>query len=66
VPPYVLRAVPEATVSTPLSWRELTPDLDPKDYNLRTIFRRLSRQKRDPMAPLGRTFVRRKHAHATG
>jgi bifunctional non-homologous end joining protein LigD len=52
VPPYVLRAVPGAPVSTPLRWSELTPDLDPKRYNLRTIFRRLVSQKRDPMAGL--------------
>jgi bifunctional non-homologous end joining protein LigD len=52
VPPYVLRAVPQATVSTPLIWAELTPALDPRRYNLKTIFRRLARQKTDPMAPL--------------
>jgi bifunctional non-homologous end joining protein LigD len=52
VPPYVLRAVPQATVSTPLTWAELTPALDPRRYNLKTIFRRLARQKTDPMAPL--------------
>jgi bifunctional non-homologous end joining protein LigD len=52
VPPYVLRAVPQATVSTPLRWRELTPALDPASFNLRTIFRRLARQKADPMAGL--------------
>jgi len=52
VPPYVLRAVPQATVSTPLTWAELTPTLDPRRYNLKTIFRRLARQKTDPMAPL--------------
>jgi bifunctional non-homologous end joining protein LigD len=52
VPPYVLRAVPGAPVSTPLDWRELTPDLDPKAFNLKTIFRRLARKKHDPMAGL--------------
>ena len=52
VPPYVLRAVSQATVSTPLTWAELTPALDPRRYNLKTIFRRLARQKTDPMAPL--------------
>jgi bifunctional non-homologous end joining protein LigD len=52
VPPYVLRAVPGAPVSTPLDWREVTPDLDPAKFNLKTIFRRLARQKRDPMAGL--------------
>jgi bifunctional non-homologous end joining protein LigD len=52
VPPYVLRAAPAATVSTPLAWREVTPDLDPSRFTLKTIFRRLARQKRDPMAVL--------------
>ncbi|HMC90208.1 MAG TPA: non-homologous end-joining DNA ligase [Gemmataceae bacterium] len=58
VPPYVLRAVREAPVSTPLSWRELTPELNPAENNLKTIFRRLKRQKSDPMAPLVRAFTR--------
>jgi bifunctional non-homologous end joining protein LigD len=62
VPPYVLRAVPGAPVSTPLSWRELRPDLDPAQFNLRTVFRRLARQKRDPMAALSRAFAREKAA----
>ena len=51
VPPYVLRAVPAASVSTPLEWRELTADLDPPQFNLRTIFDRLAKQK-DPAGPL--------------
>lgn len=52
VPPYVLRPVPLATVSTPLYWRELTGNLKPEKFNLKTIFRRLARQKGDPFAPL--------------
>ncbi len=52
VPPYGLRTTPTATVSTPLSWRELTEKLDPAQFNLKTIFRRLARQKSDPMAKL--------------
>jgi bifunctional non-homologous end joining protein LigD len=56
VPPYVLRAVAEATVSTPLRWRELTTKSDPKDYNVKTIFRRLARQKSDPLTALLKSF----------
>jgi bifunctional non-homologous end joining protein LigD len=52
VPPYVVRAVPGAAVSMPLSWRELRGDLDPAAFNIRTALRRLSRRKADPMALL--------------
>jgi bifunctional non-homologous end joining protein LigD len=50
VPPYVLRATPRASISMPLFWHELTADVDPAAYNLRTVFRRLGRLKRDPLA----------------
>jgi bifunctional non-homologous end joining protein LigD len=52
VSPYVLRAVPGAPVSTPLRWAELTPDLDPGRFTLRSVPSRLARQKAEPMAPL--------------
>jgi bifunctional non-homologous end joining protein LigD len=52
VPPYVIRAVPAASISTPLTWKEVTHDLDPSAFTPRTIFRRLARQARDPMAGL--------------
>lgn len=52
VPPYVVRAVPAATVSTPLRWRELTDDLDPGRFTMKTVPARIARQASDPLAPL--------------
>jgi bifunctional non-homologous end joining protein LigD len=52
VPPYVIRAVPGAPVSTPLQWQELTTRLDPGKFDLSSIRRRLDRMKTDPMAAL--------------
>jgi bifunctional non-homologous end joining protein LigD len=59
VPPYVLRAVPGALVSTPLLWPEVTAALNPAQFNFKTIFRRLARQKSDPMAEVVRAFAGR-------
>jgi bifunctional non-homologous end joining protein LigD len=56
VPPYALRPVPQAAVSTPLRWNELTAKLNPEKFNLKTIFRRLAQQKNDPIAPLARSY----------
>lgn len=39
--PYVVRAFPQAPVSTPLSPRELRPTLRPEKLNIKTVFKRL-------------------------
>jgi bifunctional non-homologous end joining protein LigD len=52
VAPYVLRAVPEAMVSTPLRWAEVTARLDTRRFTLRTVPARLARLGEDPLAPL--------------
>ncbi len=64
VPPYVIRAVPEASVSTPLHWRELTDDLDPTRFNIRSVPNRIARQARDPFTAFNGQLsaVSRKHS----
>lgn len=45
---YSTRARAGATISTPLHWDELTPDLRPDDLNVRTLPKRLASQGSDP------------------
>jgi bifunctional non-homologous end joining protein LigD len=47
VPPYVIRAVPGASISTPLQWSELSASLDPGRFDPRTVLRRMKRLGRD-------------------
>jgi bifunctional non-homologous end joining protein LigD len=54
VAPYSVRALPAASVATPLGWEELdSPGLKPDRYTVRNLFRRLG-QKRDPWADMQR------------
>ncbi len=41
VAPYSLRALEGAPASTPLRWGEVTPELDPMQFNLKTVPRRV-------------------------
>lgn len=51
---YSLRPKTGAPVSTPLEWKEVKPGIDPKSYNIETIFKRLEK-KGDLFSPvLGR------------
>jgi len=51
VAPWSVRATPGARVSTPLAWDEVTEDLDPARFTIRTVLARV-RNLGDPMAPL--------------
>jgi len=51
VPPYVVRPVRGATVSTPLDWSELAEDLHPSQFTIQTLPPRLD-ARGDLFAPL--------------
>jgi len=45
---YSTRSRAGGTVATPVSWEELTPDLDPQAFNVRTMAKRFASLDRDP------------------
>ena len=52
VAPFIVRPLPGATVSMPLTWNEVTMSLDPKDFTIRTALDRMARLGTDPMSPV--------------
>jgi bifunctional non-homologous end joining protein LigD len=51
VAPFSVRPLPGAPMSMPVSWDEVTPELDPKGFTIKTAVERMQRRG-DPMAPL--------------
>jgi bifunctional non-homologous end joining protein LigD len=49
---YSVRPLPGATVSTPLDWGEVGPDLDPRVFTLRSVPERLGARGDDPLLPV--------------
>lgn len=66
VPPFVLRAVPLASVSTPLDWKEVAEGLDPAAFTLKNALARFRRRKTDPFEGLLKSFANRGKKAAPG
>jgi bifunctional non-homologous end joining protein LigD len=52
VAPFCVRPLPAAPVSTPLDWNEVTPKLDPRHWNTRTVPERMRKRGDDPLKPV--------------
>jgi bifunctional non-homologous end joining protein LigD len=48
--PFCVRPRPGAPVSTPLRWSEVTDEIDPGRFTIRTVPRRMARLREDPLA----------------
>ena len=46
--PYAVRPIPGAPVSAPLRIEDLKPNLDPAQFTIKTILKRMERMRRDP------------------
>ena len=49
VAPFSVRPLPGAPVSTPITWREVTPKLDIRAFTIRTVPARMKKLKQDPL-----------------
>jgi bifunctional non-homologous end joining protein LigD len=49
VSPFSVRPLPEASVSMPLKWHEVTMSLDPRDYTIRHAVERMEKMNGDPV-----------------
>jgi DNA ligase D len=54
VGPYSTRARAGAPVATPLAWEELSPKLQPRDFDIASVPKRLQRLRQDPWAEMSR------------
>src|SRR5688572_390053 len=52
VAPFIVRPLPGAPVSMPITWDEVTSSLDPRDFTIRTALERMDRVGADPMLPV--------------
>ena len=52
VAPFIVRPLPGATVSMPMTWDEVNGSLDPRAFTIRTALDRMDRLGADPMLPV--------------
>jgi bifunctional non-homologous end joining protein LigD len=51
---YSTRARPRASVSVPLSWEELTPDIHSDTFTVRNVMDRLNSVRKEPWVDIGK------------